>query len=276
MLRPVLSRFVLICCLSSSHAIPALAQSSDTMPEALRRLFESLPTPRLPDSLGLHRAGIVAMDGEGSVRVRPDTARIRVGVVSEGASPIEVARENATRMNSVIEAIKKVLGEPALSNGTVELRTDVVTLTPIYAADQGLPRGGSVVNGYRVNNSVRISVRDLHQRGPEFLAAVVEQANKAGANEISGPEFLLFNDAKPLIEARVNAIEDARTKAETYAKALNVRLGRVLAVMEPERAHRPMPMMARAVSQAEAAPPVETGTNEVAARVTVMWELKQE
>ena len=61
MLRPVLSRLVLICCLSSSQAIPALAQSSDTMPEALRRLFESLPTPRLPDSLGFPRAGVVAI-----------------------------------------------------------------------------------------------------------------------------------------------------------------------------------------------------------------------
>jgi uncharacterized protein len=103
----------------------------------------------------------------------------------------------------------------------------------------------------------------------------LEKANKAGANEISGPEFLLFNDAKPLIEARVNAIEDARTKAETYAKALNVRLGRVLTVVEAERGHGPMPMMARAVSQ-EGSPPIETGTNEVAARVTVLWELKQE
>jgi uncharacterized protein YggE len=191
MLRPVLSRLVLICCLSPSQAIPALAQSSDTMPEALRRLFESLPTPRLPDSLGFPRAGVVAMDGEGSVRVRPDAARLRVGVVSEGASPTEVARENAIRMNSVIQAIKTAVGEPALSNGTVELRTEVVTLTPMYAADQGLPRGRSVVNGYRANNSVRISVRDLHQRSPEFLAAIVEQANKAGANEISGPEFLV-------------------------------------------------------------------------------------
>lgn len=104
------------------------------------------------------------------------------------------------------------------------------------------------------------------------LGAIIEQANQIGANEISGPEFLVFNDAKPLVEARVNAIEDARTKAETYAKALNVRLGRVIAVTEPERGHRPMPMMA----QAEAAPPIETGTNEIVARVTIVWELKQD
>jgi uncharacterized protein len=87
---------------------------------------------------------------------------------------------------------------------------------------------------------------------------------------------LVFNDAKPLVEARVDAIEDARTKAETCAKALNARLGRVIAVTEPERGHRPRPMMARSASQAETAPPIETGTNEIVARVTIVWELKQD
>ena len=76
------------------------------------------------------------MEGEGIVRIRPDAARIRVGVVSEGASPTEVAQENATRMSSVVDAVKKSVGEPALSSGTVEIRTDAATLTPIYA-DRG-------------------------------------------------------------------------------------------------------------------------------------------
>jgi uncharacterized protein len=118
-------------------------------------------------------------------------------------------------------------------------------------------------------------VRELEQRGPGFLASLMEQANKAGANEISGPEFLVHNDAKPRVEARVNAIEDARTKAETYARALNARLGRVLRVTEVDRGARPMPMMARAEAQA-AAPPIEAGTNDIVARVSVVWELKQD
>ena len=213
------------------------------------------------------------MEGEGIVRIRPDAARIRVGVVSEGASPTEVAQENATRMSSVVDAVKKSVGEPALSSGTVEIRTDAATLTPIYADRGSHP---AALNGYRANNSLRVLIRELDQRSPGFLGAIIEQANKVGANEISGPEFLVFNDAKPLVEARVNAIEDARTKAETYAKALNVRLGRVIAVKELERSHGPMPMMARSASQADAAPPIETGTNEIVARVTVVWELKQD
>jgi uncharacterized protein YggE len=247
-------RIPFIVCLALTNAVPALAQSPETMPETLRRLFDSLPTPRLPDSFGLTRAGVIALEGESSIRVRPDAARIRIGVVNEGTSPTAVAQENATRMTGVLEAIKKLVGEAVLSRGTVEIRTDAVTLTPIYAAQQGPRPGTPLVSGYRGNNRTHISIRDLDELSAGLLASIIEHANRAGANEISGPEFLVLKDAKPLVEARVNAIQDARTKAETYAKALNVRLGRVLTVTELERGHRPMPMMARAASPAEASP----------------------
>lgn len=263
-----------IWCLALALSGPAAAQPQDGMPESLRRLLDMIPAPRLSD-LGIPRQGVIAMEGEGSVRVRPDAARIRVGVTSEGVSPTDVAQQNATRMTAVVDAIKKTAGEPALTSGAVDIRTDAVTLTPVYAVDQGPSRGRPSVTGYRANNSTRISIRNLEERGPGFLGSLIEQANKAGANEISGPEFLVHNDAKPRVEARVNAIEDARTKAETYAKALNARLGRVLTVTEVETGSRPMPMAMRAQAQV-AAPPIEAGTNEIAARVTVMWELKQE
>src|SRR5215204_6578746 len=157
MLTSLPGRLLIVCCLSLAQASPALAQSPDTLPEALRKLFESIPTPRLPDSLGLARAGVIAMDGEGSVRVRPDTARIRVGVVSDALSPSEVAQQNANRMSAVVDAIKKAGGEPALSSGSVEIRTDAVTLTPIYAVQQDPQRRNPVVSGYRANNSVQIT-----------------------------------------------------------------------------------------------------------------------
>ena len=54
---PVLSRLILICGLAVYHPAAALAQSLETMPEALRRLFESIPAPRLPDSLGFAKSG---------------------------------------------------------------------------------------------------------------------------------------------------------------------------------------------------------------------------
>ena len=267
--------FAAMCCLALVGTLPATAQPQDTMPETLRRLLDIIPTPRLSETLGLPRPGVIAMDGEGSVRVRPDAARIRIGLTNEGVSATEVAQQNASRMSAVVDAIKKVAGEPALTSGLVEVRTDAVTLTPVYAHEQPAPRGRPGVSSYRARNTVRVSVRDLEQRGPGFLGSMIEEANKAGANEISGPEFLVHNDAKPKVEARVNAIEDARIKAETYARALNARLGRVLTVTEADGAGRPTPMMARAAAPS-AAPPIEAGTNEIAARVSVTWELKQD
>src|SRR3954462_6958585 len=261
-------RILLACCVTLTFVAPALAQAGETMTDSLRRLFENIPTIRLADTLD--KSGVIVMDGEGSVRVRPDAARIRVGVVTESASANEVAQENATRMSSVVEAIKKAVGDSAPS---VEIRTEAVSLAPIYSADQGASGRPQKITGYRATNDVRVLVRDLEKRSA-LVPSIIEQANTAGANEISGPEFLVCNDAKPLVEARVNAVENARTKAETYAKALNVRLGRVLTVTELERGHRPMPMMARA--KADMPPPIETGTNEIIARVTVIWELKQD
>lgn len=255
-------------------AAPALAQSgADGMADAFRRLIESIPTLRLE---ALARPGTIAMEGEGSVRVRPDTATIRIGVASEGVAAGEVAQDNARRMGAVLDAVKAAAGEAALASRAVELRTEIVAVTPLYAVEPGGGPRRPAIRGYRAQNGVAVTVRDFEKREPGFLGALIEAATKAGANEVFGPSFSVRDDAKPLVEARVAAIDNARVKAETYAKALNVRLGRVLSVTEGERAVRPMPMAARAAGAAEAAPPIEAGTNEVAARVTVVWEIRQE
>ena len=68
----MVSRLILICGLAMYQPAAVLAQSSDKVPEALRRLSESIPAPRLPDSLGFAKAGVITMDGEGIVRIRPD------------------------------------------------------------------------------------------------------------------------------------------------------------------------------------------------------------
>lgn len=72
-------RLVVLGCLTLTCAAPALAQEG--IPESLRRLFEGLPTARLPEALGLARAGLVAMDGRssrlllaGSVRLKARTS----------------------------------------------------------------------------------------------------------------------------------------------------------------------------------------------------------
>jgi uncharacterized protein len=242
--------------------------------ETFRRFFEGLSSPRLNEVFGTSKTGVIAMEGEATVRARPDAVQLRIGVTAQAASPTEASSENAQRMNAVLDALKAAIGEPALARGDAELRTATVRLSPVYAQ----PRDGSQaprIEAYRATNAVTVTIRNFTQRDQSFVGTLIEKTTQAGANEIAGPHFVIEKDAKPLTEARVNAVDDARTKAETYAKALGVKLGRVLIITETGGEHAPM-MMARSDAAASAASPVEPGTNEIKSRVRVVWEIRQE
>lgn len=67
-------------------------------------------------------------------------------------------------------------------------------------------------------------------------------------------------------------MKDARSKAERVAEAAGVRLGRVVAVNEMQLAAPPRRLAAFAATRA-AAVPVEAGSDEVLAHVTVTFEI---
>ena len=178
-------------------------------------------------------------------------------------------------MTTVLAALRTEIGEPALTAGEAELRTDIVRLSPVYAQ----ARDGSQaprIEAYRATNTVTVTIRDFAKRDQRFVGTLIEHATQGGANEINGPHFTVEKDAKPFIEARVNAVDDARVRAETYAKALGVKLGRVLIITEAENESGPVPMMARSETALSGAPAIEAGTNNIKSRVRVVWEIRQE
>jgi uncharacterized protein len=266
---------LVLAAFSTALLIPSfvLAQSGYDA-ESFRRFFEGLSSPRLSETLGISKTGVIAMDGEATVRARPDAVQLRVGLTAQAPTPARASSENAQRMNAVLDAVKKAIGEPTLAAGEAEVRTATVRLFPIYAQ----PGDGSQaprIEAYRATNAVTVTIRDFTKRDQGFIGSLIEAATQAGANEIAGPHFLVEKDVKPLTEARVNAIDAARVKAETYAKALGVKLGRVLVVTETGSKLAPMSMMERS-DAAQAAPPIEGGTNEIKSRVKVVWEIRQE
>jgi uncharacterized protein YggE len=124
------------------------------------------------------------------------------------------------------------------------------------------------INGYFADNSVQALVRKLAGAG-----AVVDAAVAAGANQSSGPSFDQSRHDAIYRSALRAAVADARTKAEALAAESNASLGRVTRIVEGS-AEPPMPMYERAMSDsAKAATPVEPGTQEVQATVTVTFEL---
>jgi uncharacterized protein len=82
--------------------------------------------------------------------------------------------------------------------------------------------------------------------------------------------FLVSDASKALDQAREAAIADARRKAEVYAKAAGVQLGRAEWITEDTGNGPPMPMMARA----QAAPvPIASGEDTLRVQVTVGFDI---
>ncbi len=122
------------------------------------------------------------------------------------------------------------------------------------------------VQGYAAQNSVSATIAELAQAG-----AVIDAAVAAGANQVYGPSLARGDQAELYRRALRAALDDARADAQVLAAAANVSLGRVTAVVE---GGAPQPL-AYAADQARAAEstPVEPGTQQVTATVTVTFSV---
>ena len=72
-----------------------------------------------------------------------------------------------------------------------------------------------------------VRLRDINKS-----ADVLDKMICAGANLVTGINFEVSEPSKLLDQARVEAIADAKRKAEIYAKAAGVTLGRPLSISE--------------------------------------------
>jgi hypothetical protein len=230
--------------------------------EALRRLAALAARPVKP--------GRITMSGEGVFRARPDAAVLRFGVRSNSEAAGTAMDVNAKASRKLHEALAAAGVKPE------EISTDQISVEPESDVAQAreLPPGIEAVGkrGYVARNAVTIDVRNLSTRPASFLGDLVMAARAAGANEVSGPDFKLIDDARPLASARKDAVDDATVKAATFAHALGVKIGRIVEIREGNT--RPEPVVAMAM-RAAASPPIASGTKDVVASVVVVWEVDQ-
>jgi uncharacterized protein YggE len=198
----------------------------------------------------------VTVTGEATLGIAPDTAVIRIGVTSQEKTAREAGESNAKQMTSVLAAIK--------ASGIAErdIQTSRLSLQPQYDPNKG---GTARLTGFQATNQVTIKIRDI-----ENLPAVLDRAIAAGANEMSGIEFVVSEQSKLLDQAREDAVADARRKAELFARAAGVKLGNVISISEEGPAPpQPRPMQAMRAG----AVPVAPGEQTLRAIVTVSYEL---
>ena len=205
----------------------------------------------------------IRASGEASVSAKPDQAQVSIGVISRAVTAEAAAAQNATESSQVLAAVKAALE----TGGTV--KTSGYSISPQYDySNNHAPK----VTGYEASNTVMVTIDQLAR-----LSKVIDAATSTGANNINGIFFTLRDDSGVRAQVLAEAAVKARANAEAIAKALNVRVMGVLQA-EPSEAPivRPMPMMAAKNFVAGAAPatPIESGSLDIRATVTVTLEVQ--
>ncbi|HEV2629913.1 MAG TPA: SIMPL domain-containing protein [Pseudolabrys sp.] len=197
---------------------------------------------------------LVTVTGEASVSVPPDTAVIRVGVTSQGRTAREASEANAQKMTAVLAAIK------GTGVADKDVQTSRLSLQPQYDTGKG---GPARLLGFQVTNQLTVQIRDIGN-----MPNVLDKAIAAGANEMSGIEFVVSQQSKLLDQARDDAIADAHRKAGLYAAAAGSKLGHVVSITEEGA-----PLPPRPIAAMRAAVPVAPGEQTLRAVVTVSYDL---
>jgi len=175
------------------------------------------------------------------------------------------AREDAaTSMTAITNAVK------ADGVADKDIQTEQLNISPEY----DYSNNRQTLKGFRVTNTVTVKVRQI-----DDTSKVVDDAVAAGGNDtqIQGVMFTIDNPDDLKTQARKQAVDDAKNKAQTLASASGVSVGQAIDIAE-SGAVQPIPFAADAVKSAAgaAAPstPIEPGQVDVTVDVTITWGIQ--
>jgi len=232
----------------------------------LRRLLIALFSvlPLAAAAQDVSQEPIIRVSGSYTASSAPDRAIVMLGVVTEAPAAEDAARENAKKVEAVIQAIRKAFA----SNAKIE--TQHYNLSPKYSYP-GQRGGERQLVGYTASNTIEVKTKKLDRTGE-----VLDLATKAGANNVEQLRFDL-EDPEPLRAVALReATLRARAKAEAIARALDLRIRKISSVEEIGTSPAPIVRQRAATMAAEAdfaSTPVEPGTVEVRAQVTLTVEV---
>lgn len=203
--------------------------------------------------------GKIQVTGNAVIKVKPDMAIITLGVDTSNTMADLAAQENAERMAQVLLALKEL----GLSDEEI-----ATTGYNIYSYEQVLGRYSeeeTLVTTYHVQNRVQISTKNL-----DLVGQIVDEAVKAGANQVQGVSFDLADKQELQLQALADAIRQAKTKAEAMAEGAGVVLGEIATITEEYGSYAPMyeSMVMKAYDNA-AGTILNPGEIEVSAKVTM-------
>lgn len=210
----------------------------------------------------------ITVSDTGTIYAKPDLAIASFSVVVESKTVAEAMSENTKKMNAVISFMKEQGVEDK------DLKTTNFNISPRYEwydSTQYYPSGRRVLAGYDVTQTLQVKIRDL-----EKVGSILEGGTSAGANEVSDLQFTIDNEDTLKTQARTEAINKAKAKAEELAKELGINLVRISNFSESGVLPYFYSMKEAApagMGGGETAASIQTGENKIEVTVNITYEI---
>jgi len=173
------------------------------------------PTPA-PAEASCDTGRSVQVSGTATINVTPDRALLQLGVQSTGNTPDSVQNLNFQQIQRVTAAVR------ALGVEAKDIATDYYIVYPLYEDYNSL-----AIKGYRIDNTVSITVRNVSLVDDIIIAAL-----KIGANKIQNLQFFSSELRKYRDQARTLAMTAAGEKAQALSAVAGAQTGCVLSISE--------------------------------------------
>ena len=161
----------------------------------------------------------ISVSGEGLVRVQPDMATVRFGVVTIADDPREAQQLNTEAAARAMNAVR------ALGVEEKNIRLETLRLQPHREWIDDKRRYEE--RGFEAIRQVVVQVDDLDKL-PELISSVVQQ----GANRLNEISYDVKDRESSRNEALAEAVNNARDKAHLIARTLGEEIGPVEQVNE--------------------------------------------
>lgn len=210
-----------------------------------------------------HGETLLSLSATGEAEAVPDLATIMIGVETFGANAKAANEANSRKAAEIATALEE------FGVADRDIQTANLSLSRI---DYGRRKGQ-----FQASNTLTVRLSDVPKAGEAVAAATT-----AGANVLSGPSLQIDDPEKANRGAYIAAYKAARTRAEAYAEAAEMKIARVLAIRDGGQGGSPPPMpyameMAAdaAATQVSAPPPsIRPGVSRTSVTVQVDFALE--
>jgi uncharacterized protein len=206
---------------------------------------------------GSEKPSTIEITASATVESMPNLVTLSFAVDTDAALANRAVSQNATGMESVLAALRKVADKES------KIWTAGFSLSPLYEK-----RENPQPSGFRASNTVFLKSKALDKVG-----AFIDAAAEAGVSRIGNLVFTSDKEEDLRREAAVKALRQATHEAEVIARAAGLTVKRVMRIVHDQRAHAPMGIM-REAAYAGVQTPIAVGEIAVNAHVSVIFELE--